>query len=93
LNQSTKSKWGWNDRSRDRREKKKRKPTTIPISGPRMRDADPDRTQRRQAKGAGRKRHDNVVFMPGKYVFPAAASTSRTTAFPSRRDSKALKII
>jgi len=29
------------------------------------------------------KRHDNVVFMPGKYVFRAAASTNPTTAFPS----------
>jgi hypothetical protein len=28
------------------------------------------------------RRHDNVVFMPGKYVFPGA-STRRTTACPS----------
>ena len=38
------------------------------------------------------RRHDKVVFMPGKFVFPAAASTRRIIAYRwPRRSRQSLK--
>ncbi len=66
-------------------DEKRRKPTTHPYCRPR--DAATlilvDRSAAASRRCWSAQRHDNVVFMPGKFVFPGGrVDTTLTTRFP-----------